>query len=174
MVWKICFCSYSLRILSLRRWAWGLQARHWMGSSAECQRKIWSSSQVFFTLNYELIFIIYYFTYYRLQDHPHCGVVCGPHRTVRTAPTLKAQKSPHNHNFPTIHFNLFCQFLEEKNFSKRFLKFFCQNIEKNLTNDLCGWCAGVDNTTLKPTVVLIPSCYTALFSNFPCSRKKQV
>ena len=92
--------------------------------------------------------------HYRLQDHPHCGVVCGPHRTVRTAPTLKAQKSPHNHNFPTIHFNLFCQFLEEKNFSKRFLKFFCQNIEKNLTNDLCGWCAGVDNTTLKNGVVV--------------------
>ena len=90
----------------------------------------------------------------RLQDHPHCGVVCGPHRTVRTAPALKAQKSPHNHNFPTIHFNLFCQFLEEKNFSKRFLKFFCQNIEKNLTNDLCGWCAGVDNTTLKNGVVV--------------------
>ena len=26
----------------------------------------------------------------RLQDHPHCGVVCGPHQIVRTAPTLKA------------------------------------------------------------------------------------
>ena len=90
----------------------------------------------------------------RLQDHPHCGVVCGPHRTVRTAPALKAQKSPHNHNFPTIHFNLFCRFLEEKNFSKRFLEIFRQNIEKNFTNELCGWCAGVDNTTLKYGVVV--------------------
>ena len=46
----------------------------------------------------------------RLHDHPHCGVRCGPHRTVRTAPALKAKKLPHNHNFPTIHFNLFCLF----------------------------------------------------------------
>ena len=51
----------------------------------------------------------------RLQDHPHCGVVCGPHQTLRTAPALKAQKLPHNHNFPTIHFNLFIKFLDKKN-----------------------------------------------------------
>ena len=40
-------------------------------------------------------YVTYYYylgqtMYSRLQDHPHCGVVCGPHRTVRTAPTLKA------------------------------------------------------------------------------------
>ena len=34
---------------------------------------------------------------------------------VRTAPALKAQKLPHNHNFPTLHFNLFIKFLDKKN-----------------------------------------------------------
>ena len=58
--------------------------------------------------------------YIRLHDHPHCGVRCGPHRTVRTAPALKAKKLPHNHNFPTIHFNLFCQIFGQKNFQKTF------------------------------------------------------
>ena len=82
----------------------------------------------------------------RLQDHPHFGVVCGPHSTVRTAPALKAQKLPHNHNFPTIHFKLFIQFLDKKIFKKDFKNFF-QNIEKKHTNELCGWCAGADNTT---------------------------
>ena len=38
----------------------------------------------------------------RLHDHPHCGVRCGPHRTVRTAPALIGQKSPHHHNFRTF------------------------------------------------------------------------
>ena len=38
----------------------------------------------------------------RLQDHSHCGVVCGP--------------QPPNHNFPTIHFNLFYQIFGQKNF----------------------------------------------------------
>ena len=58
----------------------------------------------------------------RLHAHPHCGVRCGPHRTVRTAPALKAKKLPHNHNFPTIHFNLFCQIFGQKNFQKTFSK----------------------------------------------------
>ena len=51
----------------------------------------------------------------RLQDHPHCCVVCAPYHTMQTAPALKAQKLPHNHNFPTIHFNLFIKFLDKKN-----------------------------------------------------------
>ena len=72
----------------------------------------------------------------RLHNHPHCGVLCRPHRTVRTAPVLKAEKLPHNHNYPTIHFNLFCRIFGQKIFSKRFQEFFFQNIEKKHNNEL--------------------------------------
>ena len=41
----------------------------------------------------------------RLQDHPHCGVVCGPHHTVRPAPALKVQKCPHPRSFRIVHLN---------------------------------------------------------------------
>ena len=46
---------------------------------------------------------------HRLQDHPHSGVRCGPHRTVRTAPALIGQKSPHHHDFRTFFEHYFRQ-----------------------------------------------------------------
>ena len=103
---------------------------------------------------FEVIWVTLYCTKTRLQYHPHCGVVCGPHYTVRTAPTLKAQKFPHNHNFPTINSNLFYQIFWQKKFLKQISRIFFQSIEKKHKNELCGWCAGADNTTLKKAVVV--------------------
>ena len=56
--------------------------------------------------------------------------LCGPHRMVRTAPALKAQTLPHNHNFPTIYFNLFYQIFGEKKFQKDFKNFFFKILKK--------------------------------------------
>ena len=52
----------------------------------------------------------------RLQDHPHCGVVCRPHRTVRTAPPLMGQKCAHSHNFRTVHLSPNFEKMLEKKF----------------------------------------------------------
>ena len=71
----------------------------------------------------------------RLQDHPYCGVVCGPHPTVRTAPALIGQKSPHHHDFRTFfehYFSIFRQvylvvqyiFLQSKKKKTHFLALF--------------------------------------------------
>ena len=54
-------------------------------------------TRIFFSSNLGLVCI-----HVRLQDHPHSGVRCGPHRTVRTAPALIGQKSPHHHDFRTF------------------------------------------------------------------------
>ena len=72
----------------------------------------------------------------RLQDHPHSGVRCGPHRTVRTAPALIGQKSPHHHDFRTFFEHYFRQvylvvqyiFLQSKK-KKHFWALFFQAIQ---------------------------------------------
>ena len=51
-------------------------------------------------------------------------VVCGPHRTVRTAPALMGQKCPHSHNFRTVHLSPNFEKMLEKKFWKK--KFFFQ------------------------------------------------
>merc|ERR1711894_345057 len=83
----------------------------------------------------------------RLQDHPHCGVVCGPHRTVRTAPALMGQKCPHSHNFRTVHLSpnfekmLRQKILKKKNFFSSFFSDFFFPIRAQMNS------AGADNRT---------------------------
>ena len=105
----------------------------------------------------------------RLQDHPHCGVLCGPHRTMWTAPALRSKKCSHNHNFPHTSFDPL--------FFKKISRIFLPKILKNRVNStvrvVCGCgqhhskktgCA-VLTTTLKPTVVLIPIVLNNEFNN---------
>ena len=66
----------------------------------------------------------------RLQDHPHCGVLCRPHRTVRTAPVLKAENYPTTTITPQFILTFFVEFLDKKSFQKDFKNFFSKYWKK--------------------------------------------
>ena len=74
--------------------------------------------------------------------------LCGPH------PHSRLRNYPTTTISPQYILTFFIKFLEKKIFLKEFKNFFFQNLEKMLTNELWGWCAGADNTTLKKAVVV--------------------
>ena len=82
-------------------------------------------------------------------------VWCADHTALcRLHPHSRLKNYPTTTILPTINFNLFLSTLWTKNFFQKDFKNFFQNIEKKHTNELWGWCAGADNTTLKKAVVV--------------------
>ena len=79
------------------------------------------------------------------------------HTVVWCADRTRTQGSkitPQPQFYPQLILTFFYQLYGQKFFFKKISRIFFKNIEKKHTNKLWGWCAGVDNTTLKKAVVV--------------------